>query len=155
MDYAEALAYLDQHANYDVSGRIQSPTTERIERLLAAMGDPHRCAPVVHITGTNGKGSTAQIVTRLLMAQGLTVGTYTSPHLERVNERMTRNAVPISDDERAGWAIYFEVENADEALEKITELGGTVILEAKDTPYGRLAAAADSTGSRFKLIQAL
>ena len=52
------------------------------------MGDPQRAAPVIHITGTNGKGSTAQIVTRLLVAQGLTVGTYTSPHLERVNERI-------------------------------------------------------------------
>lgn len=99
--YAEAIAYLDEHANYDVSGRIQSPSTERIERLLAAMGDPQHAAPVVHITGTNGKGSTAQIVTRLLMAQGLTVGTYTSPHLQRVNERIARDAEPISDDDLA------------------------------------------------------
>jgi dihydrofolate synthase/folylpolyglutamate synthase len=101
MEYAEALAYLDQHANYDVSGRINAPTTERIERLLAAMGDPHRTAPVIHITGTNGKGSTAQITTRLLTAQGLTVGTYTSPHLHRVNERITRDGEPIPDGELA------------------------------------------------------
>ena len=54
---------------------------------------------MIHITGTNGKGSTAQMITRLLMAQGLTVGTYTSPHLERVNERIARNGEPISDEE--------------------------------------------------------
>ena len=65
------------------------------------MDDPQHAAPVVHITGTNGKGSTAQIVTRLLMAQGLTVGTYTSPHLQRVNERIARDGEPISDDELA------------------------------------------------------
>ena len=65
------------------------------------MGDPQHAYPVIHITGTNGKGSTAQMVTRLLMAQGLTVGTYTSPHLERVNERLARNAEPIGDEELA------------------------------------------------------
>ena len=64
------------------------------------MGDPSG-APVIHITGTNGKGSTAQIITRLLVAQGLTVGTYTSPHLERVNERLSRNGEPISDEDLA------------------------------------------------------
>ena len=56
---------------------------------------------MIHITGTNGKGSTAQMVTRLLMAQGLQVGTYTSPHLERINERLARDAEPISDEELA------------------------------------------------------
>jgi dihydrofolate synthase/folylpolyglutamate synthase len=82
-------------------GRPEAPTTERIERLVSALGDPQRVAPVIHITGTNGKGSTAQMVTRLLSAHGLTVGTYTSPHLERVNERLARNGEPISDDEFA------------------------------------------------------
>ena len=56
---------------------------------------------MVHITGTNGKGSTAKILTELLMADGLTVGTYTSPNLARVNERLARNGEPIDDDELA------------------------------------------------------
>jgi dihydrofolate synthase/folylpolyglutamate synthase len=56
---------------------------------------------VIHVTGTNGKGSTVQMITRLLMAHGLTVGTYTSPHLERVNERLCRNGEPIDDDDFA------------------------------------------------------
>lgn len=101
MDYSEALAYLDEHASYEKTGRVTSPSTDSIARLCAAMGDPQLSQPVIHVTGTNGKGSTAQIVTRLLMAQGLTVGTYTSPHLERVNERIKRNGEPISDDEFA------------------------------------------------------
>ena len=101
MDYAAALAYLDDHASYDVTGRIASPSLEPITRLTATMGDPHLAAPVIHVTGTNGKGSTVQMITRLLMAQGLTVGTYTSPHLERVNERICRDGEPISDEEFA------------------------------------------------------
>lgn len=101
MDLAEALAYLDQHASYDTTGRVESPTIARISRLMEVMGEPQRAYPVIHITGTNGKGSTTQMITRLLMAHGLSVGTYTSPHLERLNERISRNAEPISDDEFA------------------------------------------------------
>ena len=52
----------------------------------------------------------------------------------------------------ASWTIYFEVPDADAALEKIVELGGSVIEPAEDTPYGRLATAADPTGTRFKLV---
>lgn len=101
MDYAQALAYLDDHASYDTTGRIESPTLARMERLMSVMGDPQRSYPVIHVTGTNGKGSTTQMITRLLMAHGLTVGTYTSPHLERLNERIARNAEPITDDDFA------------------------------------------------------
>jgi predicted enzyme related to lactoylglutathione lyase len=54
----------------------------------------------------------------------------------------------------AQWSIYFGVEDADAALAKITELGGSVVRPAEDTPYGRLAEAADPTGAHFKLIQA-
>ncbi|MAT04473.1 MAG: bifunctional folylpolyglutamate synthase/dihydrofolate synthase [Acidimicrobiaceae bacterium] len=99
MDYESALAYLDEHASYDKTGRVDSPSIEPISRLSSAMGDPHLAQPVIHVTGTNGKGSTVQMISRLLMAQGLTVGTYTSPHLERVNERIKRNGEPISDEE--------------------------------------------------------
>lgn len=98
MKYSEALEYLDAHATYEKTGRIESPSLDTIRRLCEVMGDPQHCAPVIHITGTNGKGSTAQIATRLLMASGLRVGTYTSPHLERVNERMAIDAMPISDE---------------------------------------------------------
>src|ERR1700712_2982868 len=101
MTYSDALAYLDDHANYEKTGRIESPTTERIRTVVEAMGDPQLAYPVIHVTGTNGKGSTSQMITRLLMAHGLTVGTYTSPHLERLNERITRNVEPISDEDFA------------------------------------------------------
>ena len=93
----EALRYLDDHASYQKTGRIDSPSTEVIEAFCSAMGDPQHCAPVIHVTGTNGKGSTVQMISRMLEAAGLTVGTYTSPHLEHINERIRRNGEPISD----------------------------------------------------------
>ncbi len=101
MSYTDALAYLDSHSNYDVTGRITSPTLDRMQTLMSAMGDPQSTFPVIHITGTNGKGSTTQMISRLLMAHGLSVGTYTSPHLERLNERISRNCEPISDEDFA------------------------------------------------------
>ena len=102
MLYADALAYLDEHASYEKTGRITSPIARPDHAgCAAAMGDPQHACPVIHVTGTNGKGSTVQMITRLLMAHGLTVGTYTSPHLERINERITRNGEPISDDDFA------------------------------------------------------
>lgn len=99
--YSDALAFLDTHSNYDLTGRITSPSLDRIRTLMSAMGDPQHAFPVIHVTGTNGKGSTTQMITRLLMAHGLTVGTYTSPHLERINERINRNCEAISDDDFA------------------------------------------------------
>ncbi len=61
----------------------------------------------------------------------------------------------LPDDAPASWSVYFEVEDADAALEQIAELGGALVRPAEDTPYGRLAEAADPTGTRFKLIQHL
>ena len=90
-----AREFLDTHSVYEKTGRIESPSLANIERLMQLLGEPHRAFRTIHITGTNGKGSTSQMVTKLLMAHGLTVGTYTSPHLERVNERMMRNGLPI------------------------------------------------------------
>ena len=96
-----AFAFLESHSVYEKTGRIESPSTANIERLVGLLGDPHTAYRTIHITGTNGKGSTSQMVTKLLMAHGLRVGTYTSPHLERVNERMAVDDESISDDELA------------------------------------------------------
>ncbi|MDQ4133874.1 MAG: Mur ligase family protein, partial [Actinomycetota bacterium] len=99
MDYAGALAYLDSHVNLEVSPSAAARRLDRMHRLVGLMGDPQAAYPVIHLTGTNGKGSTARILTSLLIQQGLSVGTYTSPHLERINERLAWNGAPISDDE--------------------------------------------------------
>jgi dihydrofolate synthase/folylpolyglutamate synthase len=99
-DLPEALAWLDGHSDFEskMPTRRTLPSLERMKRLAALLGDPHTAYPVIHITGTNGKGSTAAMTTSLLAAMGLSVGTYTSPNLSRVNERIARNGEPIDDE---------------------------------------------------------
>ncbi len=97
MQYTDALRYLDERSNYERTGRVDSPSTENIERLMDAIANPQHAYRSIHITGTNGKGSTAQIATKLLMAHGLRVGTYSSPHLDRINDRICIDGEPISD----------------------------------------------------------
>ncbi|MDQ3941117.1 MAG: bifunctional folylpolyglutamate synthase/dihydrofolate synthase [Actinomycetota bacterium] len=97
MSFEEATAYLDA-LGIDAMKKM-APSLHRIEALCAAMNHPERAVPVLHITGTNGKTSTARIASSLLVATGLTVGTYTSPHLETVRERLTLNADAISEDD--------------------------------------------------------
>ncbi|MDA8057700.1 MAG: Mur ligase family protein [Actinomycetota bacterium] len=103
-DLADALAWLDGHVNFEAAmpSRRSVPTLDRMREVMHLLDDPHRAAPVVHLTGTNGKGSTAAMVTSLLAARGLSVGTYTSPNLHRVNERIARHGVPIDDDALVG-----------------------------------------------------
>ncbi|MFL5606466.1 MAG: bifunctional folylpolyglutamate synthase/dihydrofolate synthase [Gemmatimonadaceae bacterium] len=72
---------------------------ERTHALLAELGDPHRRYPVVHIAGTNGKGSSVATADALLRARGLRVAKYTSPHLVDFRERIVVNGVPISEEE--------------------------------------------------------
>lgn len=74
------------------------PDVERITALLDLLGSPHRAYPSVHLTGTNGKTSTARMVDALLQAAGLRVGRYTSPHLQSVTERITLDGVPLTDE---------------------------------------------------------
>ncbi|MDR1806328.1 MAG: dihydrofolate synthase, partial [Propionibacteriaceae bacterium] len=72
--------------------------TERIEAVLDLLGRPQDAAPLIHITGTNGKGSTAIIVDALLRAQGLRTGRFSSPHLVDPAERIAIDGAPISPD---------------------------------------------------------
>lgn len=96
MTYDEAVAYLDQHA-----GRGVRPGLERMEAILDAMGNPHLSYPVVHVTGSKGKSSVAGMIAAIAAAHGLSVGTYTSPHLEGVEERLAYNGVVATREEFA------------------------------------------------------
>ena len=102
MNLATALRYLDQHTNLEATaGRAEGLSLDRMRRLVSVLGDPQTAYPVIHVTGTNGKGSVARMITSLLEAHGLSVGTYTSPHLEAINERIAWNGEPIGDAELA------------------------------------------------------
>ncbi|GAA4713976.1 folylpolyglutamate synthase/dihydrofolate synthase family protein [Phytohabitans rumicis] len=80
---------------------------DRIAQLLDLLGSPQRAYPSIHLTGTNGKTSTARMIDSLLRAHGLHTGRYTSPHLETVRERITLDGEPVS--ERRFVATYREV----------------------------------------------
>ncbi len=84
------------------------PTLDRIKALLDLLGDPQQSAPVVHITGTNGKTSTARMVDALLSANGLRTGRFISPHLQVVTERISLDGEPVSPDRYI--AAYRDVE---------------------------------------------
>jgi dihydrofolate synthase / folylpolyglutamate synthase len=96
----DALAWLDSHIDFEsnMPRRRAVPTLDRMRALTALLGEPQESIPSIHVTGTNGKGSTTAMATALLMAMGLTVGTYTSPNLHVVAERLAQNGEPIDDE---------------------------------------------------------
>ncbi len=87
-------------------GRMD-PTTQRIAALLDLLGEPQEAYRGIHLTGTNGKTTTARMIDELLRAFGLRTGRYTSPHLSSVTERIVLDGEPISDD--AFVATYEEI----------------------------------------------
>ena len=91
MDYAAATAWLDSFVNLEARLDPRQWSTvklARVQRLVAALGEPQRAARVVHIAGSKGKGSVAAIVAAVLRAAGQRVGLYTSPHLISSRERI-------------------------------------------------------------------
>ena len=127
MDLNQAMTWLDGHVNMekgasvnDVAGqavpgrRLEPPSLDRMRRLLSYLGEPQLDLDLVHITGTNGKGSTARLLSGLLLAAGQRVGTYTSPHLERLNERVVIDGDPIGNDDFA--RTLSDVALAEEAM---------------------------------------
>ena len=92
MNIEEALAYI-----HKTKWLGTKPGLSRTERLLHALGDPHRKLKFVHVAGTNGKGSTCAMLASVLESAGLRVGLYTSPYITVFNERMRVNGENISD----------------------------------------------------------
>ena len=81
---------------------------ETTRRLLAAVGEPQRLFPTIHVAGTNGKGSVATLIADTLQASGWKVGLYTSPHLVSFRERIRVNGVPISEAAVASWTGHLQ-----------------------------------------------
>lgn len=115
MNYAESVRYL-----YSLGNEIQTAKLglERITALLDTLGDPQRCCRLVHVAGTNGKGSTCAMIEAGLRAAGRTTGLYTSPHLVEPTERIQIQGEPIS---RARFAWAFD--RVHEAAEGMLEAG--------------------------------
>jgi len=88
---------------------------QKIRDLMDVLGSPQRAYPAIHLTGTNGKTSTARMIDALLRAHGLHTGRYTSPHLETVRERISLDGEPVSEERLV--ATYREVEPLAELID--------------------------------------
>ncbi len=112
MSYAAAIDSL-----FALAGELHTPPgqprrkfeLEHMRVLAVALGDPQANFPSVLIAGTNGKGSTSATLASILQAAGYSTGVYTSPHLNRANERIRINGADISDDDFARF--YFQVDD--------------------------------------------
>ncbi|MDD3718732.1 MAG: bifunctional folylpolyglutamate synthase/dihydrofolate synthase [Actinomycetota bacterium] len=92
MNFKETEEYLDQAARHGIK-----PSLDRIRILCSKLGDPQLAFPSIHITGTNGKTSTARMISSILEVGGRKVARYTSPHMQSVTERMCINGRPVSE----------------------------------------------------------
>lgn len=101
MNYEQTLAYLENLSKFGINLGMA-----RIERLLALMQQPQRRFKTIHVTGTNGKGSTTAMLSAILTASGIKTGMYTSPHLVDYPERMLINGQEITTEEFA-QAIHY------------------------------------------------
>ena len=112
-NYDDALAFIHGRTKFK-----KIPTLKRMRRFLKELGNPQEKLSYLHVTGTNGKGSTVAMLRSLLMASGLTVGTFTSPFIVRFNERISLNGQPISDDElvKAAQKVAPVVDYLDQVL---------------------------------------
>jgi dihydrofolate synthase / folylpolyglutamate synthase len=97
--------------------KIIDLSLDRMERLLARLGNPERkLPPVIHIAGTNGKGSTLAFIRAIMEAAGLKVHTYISPHLVRFHERIGLGGKPISESDLVGLLEECEAANGKEPI---------------------------------------
>src|SRR4051812_24317934 len=101
-EYDDVIAALDRRGFTRMAFDLQ-----KIRDLMDVLGSPQRAYPAIHLTGTNGKTSTARMIDGLLRAHGLHTGRYTSPHLETVRERISLDGEPISEERLV--TIYDEV----------------------------------------------
>ena len=111
LGYEEAVSRL---LKLGLEGRSLKWNLVSIRAMLEALERPDRQFPIVHIAGTNGKGSVAAMVASILRAAGKKTGLYTSPHLCRMNERINLDGAPIGDEEFAG--LFAKVEDCFERL---------------------------------------
>ena len=118
----------------------------RVERLLAALDHPERrLPPVIHIAGTNGKGSTLAMLAAMLRAAGRRVDRYISPHLVRFNERILLDGEPIAEDRLAACLARCEAANGGAPITFFEITTAAAFLAFAESSRG-LGAARDRAG---------
>jgi len=113
MNYQQAIGYISSYTDYEKVPMPHDPAfydLRRVDELLAQIGNPHLKARSVHITGTNGKGSTAAMIASALTTSGYTTGLYTSPHLHSWRERIRIDGALISEEELAALITRLQPE---------------------------------------------
>src|SRR5207302_1256977 len=148
MNFRQAIADLDAR-----QPERMVPDLSRISALAELMDHPERTYPTIHVTGTNGKTTTARMITSLACAHGLSTGTYTSPHLGSVNERLSLCSEPISEqefgDEYERLLPYLrEVDTA--TADRAGEVGAPLRMEGRDF---RLAERTTAAGGQVLSVQ--
>ena len=106
-NYTQVLFELEQWGNYEYSAKSRDISKlDGIKRLLRDLDNPEKNFKIIHVAGTNGKGLTATMVSRLLEVEGFSSGCYTSPHLVDVRERISLNGKIVSKSEFVCSAVY-------------------------------------------------
>lgn len=104
--YKQGIEYLFSRTDYEKHRKLRYNVTtfnlDRMQKLLALVGNPHKKLETAHIAGTKGKGSTATMLARMLEANGYSVGLYTSPHVVNLHERIAVDGKCITDSELLG-----------------------------------------------------
>lgn len=136
MDFEKVINYIG--VNRGIGKKVN---LHRLEWLMEQLGHPEKQLKVIHVAGTNGKGSTSAFIASILKAAGLQVGLFTSPHLEKINERIRIGDLLIEDDEIIQYAEKiipyideFEDSQTDErfyAFEILTALALTYFADKK------------------------
>ena len=133
MTYEEALTYLEDTSSFGIK-----PGLERIRALLQALGNPERDYKIIHVTGTNGKGSVTTYISYALFTSGLRVGRFTSPHLQSYTERIQINDGNITEEafgnliSRVKVAVDTIISNGIEAPTQFEILTAAAFLFFKD-----------------------
>jgi dihydrofolate synthase / folylpolyglutamate synthase len=124
--YQQALDFLFGRIDYERAAVVPYGRREfrldRMRQLLRRLDNPHQAFPIVHIAGTKGKGSTAAMIASVLTAAGYRTGLYSSPHLDRIEERMAIDGRPCSVEELVD--LVESVRPAVEALDRGADRGG-------------------------------
>jgi dihydrofolate synthase/folylpolyglutamate synthase len=137
VNYEEAIRDLDSRQ----SESMPNPSLDRIRAVAGLMADPQLTYPSIHVTGTNGKTTTARVITALACAHGLTTGTFISPHVTAVTERISVCDEPIAEDEFAEVYGHLRpfLENVDGLGRRVTyfeTLTALAYLWLADKPVG-------------------
>jgi dihydrofolate synthase/folylpolyglutamate synthase len=158
IQYQQAMQFLDRRVDFErfhvMPGLHCDFKLDRMREFLDRLGNPQDKLPVIHVAGTKGKGSTSAMIAAVLRSAGYRTGLFTSPHLEKLEERIAVDGIPCTADRFA--ALVAEVRPAVEALdqESLTE-AGPICRSGPEGPTNKLALSPFYGPTYFEIITAM